>query len=333
MNSGRKPVNNANVLARDHITNGTSSTLLNDIIPVSLHNKMSLHNEGNATQQILKNQGTGNKCGHNSLILKFYSRPKSYKRRWHVLEEGLRNIKKSFIDPFDFPEFHGLTFESQRKIRSERREAELALLLPALIDSVNLVTMEAGYYVNKKFINYTYDHFMKLTGMNYCRVERNMRKLKERGLIDVKNIVKTLNDGAIRTEIVKIIVSEEIFRMLGIQDEFLRDREKAILNRTKEEMRELQTQRRLELFRPKWLKKLSQQTISNNDPIKDSCINHVKNLTKKLTNVHNNTNRKYNPAQDKRVLDIVGELLKRDPSISIADAIKIVSERNKAPPD
>jgi len=271
--------------------------------------------------QSLNQLPSGNKCGHNVNNPRFYDRPKDYKRRWHVLEESLRQLKIALDNPFDFPEINGLMHDSGRLVRSERREAELRLLLPAILDSVNLVTMQLGYYAGGNFINYTYDHFVSVTQMTYSRVERNMRHLQEYGLVSVKVIVKELNDGAIKTEKVIISVSEKVFEILGVVPEFLRDREKAIKNRTKQETREQQEQKRLNLFRPRKGVKQSRETS-----------NPVQSLTSRFKTL-NRTPQQYNPAQDRSVLDAVGVLLKRDPSLTIAQAIQIITDRNKAPPN
>ncbi len=268
----------------------------------------------------------GNKCGHDAKNPRFYSRPKHYKRRWHVIEEALRKIQTALDNPYDYPEFNGFMFDSGRQVRSERREAELMLLLPAIIDGMNLVNMQLGYWADGKFINYTYDHFVGVNNMNYSRVERNMRHLQDYGLIDVKVITKELNDGAIRTERVIITVTGKIFEILGINDLLLQDREKAIKNRTKLETRQAQEQRRLQLFQPREQSKKGVKQFRGT-------YNPVQNLTSHLKNTHRNSPQQYNPAQDKRVLDVVGELLRSDPTLSISDAIKIVTERNKAPPN
>lgn len=267
----------------------------------------------------------GNKCGHNAKNPRFYARPRDYKRRWHVIEESIRRIKIALDNPFEFPEINGLMHEEGRLVRSERREAELSLLLPAIIDSVNLANMQLGYFADGKFINYTYDRYVVVTGMSYSRVERNMRHLQDYGLVSVKVIVKELNDGAIKTERVVITVSDKVFQILGTLDAFLKDREKAIKNRTKLETREQQEQKRLNLFRSQKPVKQSRGTYN--------ASNTVQNLTSTFKNMNRNSPAQYNPAQDRRVLDVVGELLRADPTLSISDAIKIVTDRNKAPPN
>lgn len=262
----------------------------------------------------------GNKCGHNRLSPKFYSRPQHYKRRFHVIEQALRVIPIALDDPFSFEMFHGLMFHESRLNRSERREAELRLLVPAIFDSVNLVNMQLGYFDNNgKFINYTYDHFADVTQMGQSRVDRNMKHLQDYGLISVQKILKTLNDGAVRTERVIITVNAKMFEMLNLMPLLLVDRERSIKSHQKKTNKISQREKYQSLYTPRSVEQ-KRGTSS------------IQGLTGKLTNLHRNTAPKpYNPAQDKRVLSTVGELLKQDPTLTIAEAIKMVSERLKPP--
>lgn len=219
-----------------------------------------------------------NKFGHDCKNPRFYIKPAGQKRRFHVLEEAIRRIKKNLITPFNYPEFNQYLYnkEKGRKIRSEAREAELSLLLPAIADTVNLVRMESGYWEGSQFINYGYRKYRELTGMSESRVERHMLVLKKHGFIDVKKVNVTLSDGY-RTEKVIITVSDKLFNLLGLEKQYLVDREKAIQNRNKIDNQEEANRRYLELYRNKKIK----DTISN--PAQDRSITNIgKTLVKRV---------------------------------------------------
>lgn len=210
---------------------------------------------------------SGNKCGHDPKNLKFYVKPQGQSRRWHVLEEAIRTVNIAIKSPFDFEMFHGLLFHANgRSIRSERLEGELRILLPALYDTVNLVNMECGF-VNDKgiFVNFDYDHFVDVTGMNRSRVERNMRRLQDAGVIEVEAIRKKLNDEDRWVTVgVKIRVLEKAFTMLNLTDKLLEDRRRSLKNRAKLDARIDQKKKSLDLFRPTRKKaKATESAIKN----------------------------------------------------------------------
>lgn len=273
---------------------------------------------------------SGNKIGHNPKTIRFYQKPKHEKRRFHVLEEAQRRLKTAIDNPFDYPEFHGLMFhDNGRSIRSERLEAELATLLPAIYDTVNLSNMQLGYYnPTFDFINFDYNTLVSRTGMSYWRVERNMRHLKQAGIVDVKKIVHETNDG-MRTERVVITVDERIFKMLHLDTLFLEDREKAFRNRQKVQNKIDARQKYLELYRPRRPKVDNRRS--------KGCQSSPEKLTKELANslslrrsykVPN-----YNPACDKQVIALAGELIAAKLVANMRDAITLACTKlGKSPP-
>jgi hypothetical protein len=276
-------------------------------------------------------QKFGNNCGHDPKMPRFYTRPVHYKNRFHVLEEAQRVIKQALADPFSYPELHELLVNKDkdgRKHRSERVEAEMYLLVPAIFDSVNLVNMQVGHYTTgQSFINYNYSYFEKRTGMSSHRVERNMRHLQKYGLIHVQKIIKTLNDGAKRTDRVIITVSNKLFEIFRLTDKFLDDRAKAFRNHAKNKKRLDDQNKYRSNFKPilQKDKRENRKTLSS-----------IGDLASKMTNFSSRSSdstKVYNPLQDKRVLSLIKDVMTSDPSLTLSQASKIVLERIKSPPD
>ena len=269
---------------------------------------------------------SGNKIGHDPRKIRFYLKPKHEKRRFHVLEEAQRRLKDALGSPFDYPEFHGLMFhDSGRSIRSERLEAEIATLLPAIYDTVNLSNMQLGYYNPKfDFINFDYQTLVSRTGMSYWRVERNMRHLQKAGIVEVKRLVVETNDGY-KTERVIIAVSERIFKMLHLDNQFLEDREKAFRARQKVQNKIDARSKYLELYRPRKPKSSK------------GCQSRPETLTKELANsmsLRNNYKQPtYNPFCDKQVIALAGELMKAKLVANMREAMTVACQKlGKSPP-
>lgn len=276
-----------------------------------------------------------------------YRRPSHYRGRFHIIEESIKKIKKAFKNPFDYPEFHGFMYhenkltknKNKRKKRSTRREGELVLLLPAIIDTVNLCNMQLGYFMpTGKFINFNYAKLEELTGLTTISVKRHMKELQNLGIIDVKKISRTLPDGKIYHERTVITLFDKIFQTFDLMKELNEDRERARKNREKIEK---------QLMIAKFPKKAREEKdarrhISDVTSMLSGKFN-INNKTKEVTQYHRNSSipnvpfkrvvkDEYNPLHDKRVLDAIGMIMKADPSIGIKRALEMVQNRIKSPP-
>jgi DNA-binding transcriptional ArsR family regulator len=259
---------------------------------------------------------SGNKCGHDPKKHRFYKKPAHQKRRFHVIEESIRRVKRNLASPFEYPVFNQLLYNQAkgRKIRSEAQEAGLALLLPAIADTVNLVRMELGYWEGNQFINYNYNKYVELTGMSKIRVGRHMRALQKRGIIDVKNIVEVLDDGY-RTEKVIITVSDKLFALLGLDKQYLEDRERAIRNRNKIESQIDANEKYRELYRARKVNAAIKQT-------KDALKELGNHLVKKLPSL--------SKGNGEAIKNAISNLLSK--GYSIQDATQIVRMQYYPPP-
>ena len=164
--------------------------------------------------------------------------------------------------------------------------------------------------------------------MSYWRVERNMRHLQKAGIVEVKRLVVETNDGY-KTERVIIAVSERIFKMLHLDNQFLEDREKAFRARQKIQNKIDARSKYLELYRPR-RPKVDNRTSK-------SCQSNPEKLTKELANsmsLRNNFKQPtYNPFCDKQVIALAGELIKAKLVANMREAMTVACQKlGKSPP-
>lgn len=279
-----------------------------------------------------KPRAKGNRCGHDPKNMRFFQQLPNQGRRFYVLEEGQRRVKEAYAKPFDYPMFHALLFhrnkegEIIRRIRSEKRESALFLLIPAIFNSVNLVTMELGHFNGTEFINYDCGYFVKVTKQNYSRIQEAVAFLKKEGLIEVKTVIKMLADGFIRTERVVITVTEKMFHVFGLGEALLIDRERALCAHAKKEKQADERKKYLALFQPKPSKREQEK--------QSSAIASVKALTTHFKIVKNtSTTMPSSPLSDRAVKELTHTLfLSGDHSTLMSAATEACRRLNKPPP-
>ncbi len=204
----------------------------------------------------------GNRCGHhknNIRVSPLYGALSSRKRSPNVIEEcGRRLLYLARYFHRGIPEeareilrnqqtdmfrwfcslredekflrfiYHISQGSHSRKRRSESLEATLFLVLGTLIFRCELHEMAYGYYDGtNNFHNFDHSKLGKDTMESDSRIKRAMKVLKDMDLIKVTPKLKTLPNGKIITEHTRIELSEDVFKMLGVYDIFLKGREDA----------------------------------------------------------------------------------------------------------
>lgn len=302
----------------------------------------------NDTQVKIESQpffSKGNRCGHNKLKPRFPSYPSDVKRRPHVIEELKRRIIECFEKRNKYegliPVFYheGQENKTGRKRRSEKTESVLFLVLYALAHDCHLNNMQFGQYLNNNvFRNYNYNWIVKHTGCSLKRVQRAMIVLQTLGWVKVEKIVKTLNDGHIVTDNVIITLSDTIFKVFDLENEFLENREKVCIRFQEKQIRV--NRNRMALYQTvpfagkkmRMIEKKPKKMIDlinglfNKEEEKEPEVIHKELMTSfnEPKNEFYNPPKGYNAAQDKDVLYQAGELIKKDKNLTLADAIKIV---------
>jgi hypothetical protein len=273
MNNGiRIPTCAASYFDRDDSTSGTIDK-----------EQAHVSSESVACQQII----SGNRCGHDKSSLKIspmYGNIESRARRPHVIEESGRRLgylgqcftgrfsKHNFsisgsikTNPMlswaillqEDSRFIRLLYhfndakKRTRRRRSESLESVLFLVLSTIIYETNLYRMAAGYFDSQsRFIFYNYTHLAEKAGISLIRFKRAMRVLKELDLITVQIKNKTLDDGHIIHDETHIYLSDQVFEMLGITEEFLLCRKHAFTKHSQLEQNIKNHKKYLESFKP-----------------------------------------------------------------------------------
>jgi hypothetical protein len=250
----------------------------------------------------------GNKCGHDRLNPKSYSRPKTQKRRYHILEELQRRlIEARDINPYKYGLaallFHNKNNKS-RRIRSELKEA-VFFCLQKVIDYTDVYSLQFGCWDNKnKFRFYNgYTTIAKESKISLRRVGKAMRFLQSKGIVTVFPIKKVNEKGEYRTEKTIITLDPKIFELASLTEEYNEDFLRAAKNHEKrEEKIKIECEvhnRKIDFFKTKQNSKIKPHKTRLTSPnnLKSSCASGLNKQTKS-----------YNPRQDKRIMELAQAL-------------------------
>lgn len=304
--------------------------------------------QSNAELKRLQSISLGNRCDHNKNKFKkpkFYGQLHVNDRRPHSIHEALRAIdhaeerlrafpKRSRFYLFENERFASLFYRigkngKRRYRRSESIESAIFLALRAIIYSTDLYRMACGFYDNRnQFHFYNYGYLEKETNQSEIRIKRGMAVLQEEGLVKVVKVVETLNDGAIRTKEVRIEVSEDVFNMLGVTDQLLKDRQNRHIKWQERQNRLDAKDKHKNLYKPR---PLTERRVDNKSRNVDKGMNKgCQSLANRMRPTYQAV---YNPACDKQVIALAGELIKAHLCANMRDAITLAATKlGKSPP-
>lgn len=215
--------------------------------------------------------------------------------------------------------------ENSRAIRSESVEATNGIVEQIIIDGVDLRTMAFGFfdYEANKQVYFDYNYIVRKSGLSLSRVQRAITRLKKLNLITVDRIVtKSEFDGKFKHKETRIYVSPEIFTLLGVEEQFLKDRSYA------------ETEHRKKMDKINLRKAyLEKNKFYNTEKNKK----HIKELKQNIGTISNKKSfyqHRYNPASDKQVISLASELIKSNHCDNLRQAIILAcSKLGKPPPD
>lgn len=257
----------------------------------------------------------------------------SRKRRKELLQSIQPDTKKiqSFahvIDLFQSEKLRWIFYHLDKKTkkghaRRKRGEAVVAIVrdaLAALFNYCDLLTMAIGIRHNAHTFHYkSYAYLAEKAGCSLTQIKRAMQFLQRIGLVTVNVITKELDDGHIFTLRTEIYLSEEAFFIFGLKDQFLKDREYAIQKYEKAIDRKESREKRMEAFRSYDRQKNKKR------------VHYLNQSVKGIIKTPRSTS-DYNPASDKRVLALAGELLASKLCDNMRDAITLASTKLGKPP-
>lgn len=170
----------------------------------------------------------GNFCGHmpDSPRLDLV-KPTTDKRRPGIIIELQARIKRYFSNPNVLPSLRNANKSKKgRQMRSERREACL-VLLAAIADYMDLVSLRCGIPTSNGFMSLTLDYLVEFTGLHPRRAERAMADLKSANLITVSQPRQLKDDGTWRGLAAVKAVNKLLFTVFGLHERLKHETERA----------------------------------------------------------------------------------------------------------
>lgn len=218
-----------------------------------------------------ENLSKGNRCGHDKNNLRKPIFHKTTKRSPYIIAESRRRLSEAVDFRNDMQLYPGLrpllrhqNNKRSRKRRSEAVEGALSLTVDALIYGFNINTMAYGMVNDRnETVYHDYSNLRKVTGLTPWRQKRMIKILKDHDICVVDNIVDE-NHKHVKTI---IRLTDKIFTLLNLEEEFLKGRAKAkeIYDRN-QELRDRYLQK-LRQYKPKQImskeKRKSQSTATN----------------------------------------------------------------------
>ncbi|ADE16985.1 conserved hypothetical protein (plasmid) [Nitrosococcus halophilus Nc 4] len=181
---------------------------------------------------------SGNGCGHNPANPRWFSPPENHKERPRILCKLSEKIRAYYHDPEAILPSLNLANGSDRKQRSERREACLQVL-SCLTHYLDLVTLRVGIpWEDGSFSGIGMERIAALCGIGLRRAERAIHDLVAAGIITVHPIAKQSGFAeysgypAIRT------ISASLFKAFGLSNWLRHERDKASKRQRRQKRKE-----------------------------------------------------------------------------------------------
>lgn len=172
------------------------------------------------------NTGSGNKCGHRPDSPRYFVPPEKHAQRPQILKRTIEEIRKYYVNPAILPALNAVN-GSTRQQRSERREAECAIL-GTILHYTDLVTLRVGVpQADGSMAGLTMPYLANLSGLGARRAERAIADLKAAGIITVHPISQKVEDAIYKGIAAIRTVSKELFAALGLGKWLKHERQKA----------------------------------------------------------------------------------------------------------
>lgn len=175
--------------------------------------------------------GGGNRCGHDPMNPRWFSPPSQHSQRPAVLRRIIGCIRDYYTAPSaTLPTLNAVN-ESDRRQRSERREACLSLL-GCLLHYTDLTTFQVGIpRPDGTFQGLKIEFLAERSGLGLRRAERAIRDLAAAGLVSIYPITKHTNDRTYRGFPALRSISKSLFAVFGLEKWLRHEREKAAKRR------------------------------------------------------------------------------------------------------
>jgi DNA-binding transcriptional regulator YhcF (GntR family) len=164
---------------------------------------------------MLSSNVSGNRCNHDPLFPKFFERSKYSKSTYDILHQAMESIKDYYDNPKNHLERIFYSRESDRRQRSESREA-VSLVSQVIFDHLDLASMQVVKYTKDgELIPMSVNQIAHEAGISERRAYRALDVFKKAGYIEFEYRNKKAGDEIIALRSIKR-VSMLIFEHLGI---------------------------------------------------------------------------------------------------------------------
>jgi len=168
----------------------------------------------------------GNRCGHDPARPRYFSPPEHHQERPRILRKLEEKLRAYFDNPRKTIPTLDLANGKDRRQRSERREACVALL-GCMIHYLDLATLRVGVPATGGFKGLTMARLAGQAGLGLRRAERAMADLVKAGLVKVHPICERKGDLAFKGYAAIRTIPATLFSLFGLGRWLAREREKA----------------------------------------------------------------------------------------------------------
>ncbi|MBE0469964.1 MAG: replication protein RepA [Methyloprofundus sp.] len=218
----------------------------------------------------------GNNCGHIPNIPRWFEAPEQHTRP-HIIKSLINSIKDYYKEPAALIPSLNLSNGSDRKQRSERREACISVL-SCLVHYLDLATLRVGIpQADQSFKGITMNFIADKCSLTLRRTERAVADLVASGLLTIYPLCEKLKDATYKGYAAIRTISIKLFTIFGMGGRLKYERDKAAARIRKKERKSLNSAKaKIELIIDSSINKSNKggtasEALSNIKSILNSC--------------------------------------------------------------
>ncbi len=171
--------------------------------------------QGAAPLEPVEGTRSGNRCGHDPANPRTYTRDSDHKKTFDALQIASENAQRYAFSPEGVLDLIDFSRESDRQVRSERREA-VSLVLGVLINHADMARLRVVRYLNgTSWRDMKITEIAKVANITVKRCERALKDLKRAGYLTLEKRF-TFKKGAIRALVSIKRLNAVLFHHLGV---------------------------------------------------------------------------------------------------------------------
>ncbi len=158
---------------------------------------------------------SGNRCGHDPANPRTYARDAAHKKTFDAIQLASDNAQEYAVSPEGLLDLIDFSRESDRQVRSERREA-VSLVLGVLINHADMAHLRIVRYTNAtNWRDMKITEIADLAGITLKRCERALKELRRAGYLSLEHRF-TFKKSGIRALVAVKRLNAVLFHHLGV---------------------------------------------------------------------------------------------------------------------